>query len=220
MQSTKNTSLGMSLILVDALGPDEARYLADDFFAPLAVQLRDARGDLPVEAHMPSLLAVTMMDIMEAYASRSHIGVETAMCFTTAFAFCATNARAMPAFAGERMAAIEILKRSCATPQGSFRYRGIRLEDDLFTVFSATLLCAARAIVTAPDGVSAAAPENTALADRQKSLRVVMSIHACLCGVGMLRGLSEKSLDKLQLLLDIVEPQLPKLEHLQLAMAE
>lgn len=212
MQSNTSSDLIISSVVADAMGADDAAYMRKDFLEPASLQLIADRGDVPAASHLRSQMAQAILSIMEAFAATRHLGVATQMGFTTALAFCIPDPKALPAFGLERMFGQDHLMSAIAIPNTLPGYRGINCEDEFFTVFGATLLAAARAVINTPEGANELCMQNSMLASASQSVRFLRAVHGHISSKGMMRMLDESEIGKIRLVLDIVEKHLPHVE--------
>lgn len=198
--------LKISHIVVDAT--EDAVALQKGFLNPLAAQLgARTQSDLAQE-DLSQGIARNILDIMEAFASRSHIDARTQEAFATALALLATDPETLAGHTAERAQHLDLL-RACLTDSADRPMRQVAPVATGFTVLAASaLLTAARAI--SPQENDATFDEESVLAARRCANEFVFNMH-----IRMQLETTQPRIDpddrlKIRMILDIVEKHLPE----------
>ncbi len=211
-------NLIMSRTLADAT--QDAAYLQGAVLTPMAQNLSGLRAatDTSPEACLRYVMAARILDMMEAFAKRRHIGVRTEMSFTQALSLLVNDPGTIPGFAPERVETTDKLKALLATPALDRRYRSLKTSDGLFLVMAAVVLAAARAQAGEIEGQEDVFPEGSVLHDPQSAMRFLMRLHAPVSMRGadpslkVLPALSDKDILKIRMIYDITESTLPEID--------
>jgi hypothetical protein len=211
--------LSLNAALIDAV--EDADFLQRDFLDPISALLltsRQSNGTTP-QTCLRSQMALGILDLMDRFAQRRHIGIRTEMAFTQALSMLVPFPTDIPGFAPERIETTRNLKSALGKAPTSTSYRGLKEKDGLFHIMGAVILAVARARTSGLTDHNATYPEGSVLHDPQSALQYLLRMHGALqlreksISNKALPGLSDKDILKVRMILDIAEGNLPEIDH-------